>query len=211
MKSTQVSSVYLVFLFLFIGSSLQMNAQKESKESWKLEKDKHGIKIYTRKQASRKVKEYLVVTTIDATPKEVMHVLRDVDNYTKWMALVKNSSLLSKEKGDSLFIYTESDSPWPASNRDVITRSWFHWEADTAIVDMKGYPEYIPEKEGIVRTRESSGCWRIEPLGNGSSYIRYNYYIDPAGNLPAWMVNLFIVDAPYKTLTGLKEYLSAGD
>jgi len=38
--------------------------------------------------------------------------------------------------------------------------------------------------------------------------IRFQYYADPGGDIPAWLVNSFIEKTPYKTLLNLRQLLS---
>jgi hypothetical protein len=65
--------------------------------------------------------------------------------------------------------------------------------------------DYIPEKKGVVRLPEGRGLWVFTPLENGKTEVYHRFGGDPGGNIPAWIVNMFLVDGPHKTILGLQE------
>lgn len=198
------------FLILFLVSIAKFNsAQPSETESWKLAKDKDSILIYTRQMNGMKIKEFKAYTTINTTVDKLVAVLQDVDNYDKWTMNVKNSALLKKISDDETYIYSEADIPWPFSNRDIISHINIYWSQtrDTATLVIDGIPDYLPEKKGIIRIPISKGAWHIYQVAEENVAIEYSYAADPGGSIPAWIVNLFIVDGPYKTLLRLKTYI----
>lgn len=193
--------VFLLFLIEVVV------AQEGTKGEWKLEKDQNGIKVFTRKVTGFKLKEFKAFTTIAATPDELLDIIRAVDRYYEWMENMAHSEVLKKISDDEIYIYAESRVPWPFSNRDVVTYSVLYWEGEKAIVDMTGVSNFIPEKKGIVRLPFSKGLWVFNPVNDKETEIIYQYQGDPGGKIPGWVANIFIVDGPYKTLLGMKEYL----
>ena len=194
---------------LFILPTNSNYSQTISIEVWKLAKDKQDIQIYTRQMANSKLKELRAHTFIKTSVDNVIATLQDVDNYNKWMVYVKNSALLKKISDDEMYIYSEAKLPWPFNNRDIANHINVYWseEKDTATLVIDGIPDYIPEKEGIVRMPISKGHWYVYQLDKQTTKIEYIYGGDPGGSIPSWVVNLFIVDGPYKSLVNLKRYL----
>ena len=144
-----------VFSLLLIIEMI--NAQGDTMEGWKLVKNQEGVKVYTRKVENFKMKEFKAVTTMMASPDELLDIIRAVDRYHEWMENMAHSEVLKKISDDEIYIYAESRVPWPFSNRDVVTYSMLYWEGEKAIVDMTGVSDYIPEKKGIVRLPYSKG------------------------------------------------------
>ena len=197
----------MIALFILLTNSNY--SQTNSTEGWKLAKDKQDIQIYTHQMANSNLKEFKAHTFIKTSVEKVIVTLQDVDNFYKWMVHVKNSKLLKKISEDESYVYTEAKLPWPFSNRDIINHINVYWseEKDTATLVIKGIPDYIPEKEGIVRMHTSEGVWNISKANNDFVNIEYKYSGDPGGSIPSWVVNMFIVDGPYKTLINMREYL----
>lgn len=205
--TNQIFHILFFLTILVFANPNILFTQDDLTTEWKLAKEKHDIKIYTRKVEGYKMKEFKAVTTIEATPERLQGVFRDVDNYPKWMPDLNQSKVIKSESEYDFYVYTESHIPWPYSNRDAITRTVLFWEGDTLYERLYGYPDLIAEENGLVRVPVSEGLWTFKPNSSGGSDIIYQYQGDPGGNIPGWIINLFIVDGPYKTLTGLKEYL----
>lgn len=188
---------------------LPLSGQEATGEGWKLAKNKNDIEVYTRAPEGSKFKEYKAITTISASPEELLAVLLDVDGYTQWMTNVKETYLLEKVSEEEFYVYTEVKVPWPFDNRDDITKSIVTEDTVNGgyIIHITFEPDYLPEKKGLVRMRIGHGEWVFNPVGNGKSRVEHRFVADPAGHMPAWVVNMFIVDGPHKTMLGLKSVL----
>ena len=196
---------------LLLSLTIQTAAgQEDTLSDWKLAKDKNGIQVYTRSTESSKFKEYKSVTELEASPAELLEILLDVEAYAEWMANVKEASLLKKQGDDMFFIYSEVNVPWPFDNRDQVTLSTVTRgpQQGEIRIGIKILPGYIPEKDGVVRIPSGAGLWTFIPLQNGKTRVYHRFGGDPGGNIPAWIVNIFLVDGPYKTMIGLQERIS---
>jgi hypothetical protein len=47
----------------------------------------------------------------------------------------------------------------------------------------------------------------VEELSGGNIKVQFQYFADPGGKIPAWLINTFVVKNPYKTLTNLRRLL----
>ena len=211
------TSVYPNYPYLLIGlvtmffllNTRCTQSQILDENSWKLAKDKAGIQIYTRQIKDKKLKEFKASASIKTTVEKIICVLQDIDNYDKWTEHIDNSSLLKKISDDETYVYSVADIPWPFTNRDIINHVQVHWSPlrDTAILEIHGVPDYIPEKKGIIRMPISEGKWKIYKEDEFNVHIEYSYTADPGGHIPAWVVNMIIVDGPYKTILRMKDYV----
>ena len=196
-----------VVSFLFILIQFQSYCQPDTDANWKLSKDKNGIRIFIRAIEGTKFKEYKMLSEVDATPEELLAILVDVESYTEWMARVKVAELLKTEGEDRFYVYTEVGVPWPFDNRDEITLSVVKRQEDSAeiTIEITIIQDFVPEKKGIVRMPSGNGEWVFTPIENGKTKIYHRFGGDPGGSIPAWIVNIFLVDAPYKTMLALQE------
>ncbi len=176
---------------------------------WKLAKDKNDIKVYTRRTSATKIKEFKAVTTVAAPVARLMAVLNNVNEYPRWMSNINTSKTLTQINADTRYDYYEMKLPFPFDNRDAIFYVTIERDPQTNVVHITntGKPSYIPEKTGTVRMHLANGTWRLTPKSNGKTEVVYQFLGDPAGNLPAWLINMLIVEGPFKTLTNLKEFV----
>ncbi|MNF14250.1 hypothetical protein D3C80_2163940 [compost metagenome] len=56
----------------------------------------------------------------------------------------------------------------------------------------------------MIRVRRLQGEWIMRPLGERETEVTYQLQADPAGDVPGWLANRFVVDAPMVTLRTLR-------
>jgi hypothetical protein len=196
------TSITLVFLLTCWSHIL---FSQEDGDGWELARLKDGVEVYTRTPEGSKFKEYKALATIEAEPKKLVEIIEDVDTYTDWMANIKNTELLARPDSAVFISYTEAKVPWPFDNRDNVTKSVISYDpvTGTYTIDIYMIPDYIPEKKGIIRIADGEGKWIFTPTEDGKTEVYHQFIADPAGKIPAWLVNMFIVDGPHKTMLGL--------
>ena len=171
-----------------------------------MDKDKGEIKIYTRDKKGSDFKSFKGIVLIETSMVEIIKVLRDADNYAKWYGFTKTSKLLEQYK-DEQYNYVETMFPWPYKNRDMVYKmSIDASNPDTTKIHLLGVPDYIPEKDGIVRMQKAEGYILLRPLGKQIE-ITYVFHSEPGDNVPAWLANNSIAELPFKTLSGLRTIL----
>ena len=177
--------------------------------TWVLEKEKNEIKIYTRQSENINIKEFKAITTVKATVSQLIALISDVEKYPQWVDNIISSEVLKEVNSDEKYYYNEIKVPWPFANRDniVLAKVCKSSDTDVVIIEMEGEPDYIPVKSGIVRIPEAKGYWKLTPIGNGETKVILRYLADPAGNIPVWLINMFIIDGPYNTLKNMKEFV----
>ena len=123
----------------------------------------------------------------------------------EWVYNTNTSYVLKKIGPYETISYTETNVPWPGSNRDVLLHMQLlpDSKSNTLKVIAKGMPDIIPHKKGIVRIPYFNSWWDVKYDGRNKLTIVYFLEMDPGGSVPAWLVNLFIAKGPYETFTGL--------
>ena len=194
----------LKFLFCFLAVTYTVQAQ----DGWKLERNKNGIKVYTRPTNSSKLKDSRAVAIINADTKEVLNLLIDFENHWKWMDRIKISRLVKKISDSEFYVYYEAVAPWPVSNRDIIARYKVIMSNDGKIIlESNGDPDFLPAKEGLVRIPNSVSRWEIIPKGDKMVEVIFTNHSDPGGSVPEWLTNLAATDNPFNTLKNMKLHL----
>ena len=195
---------FIIIIILFWSPAL-LHAQ----DDWKLKTNREGIAIYTRLFPGSRFKAIKVDVELDATLSQLVAVLLDVKTGVEWVYSTKSCVLLKQVSPSELYYYSEVSVPWPADNRDFIAQLRAVQDTHTKVVTIYGpvYPDYLPEKKGIVRVRHSEGKWVITPTGRNHVKVEYTLRADPGGDLPAWLVNMFVTKGPYESFKKLKEQL----
>jgi hypothetical protein len=193
------------FFFSLILSGLFPFAGR-TQDDWKLRTDKDSIAIFTRTFPDSKFKAIKVEVELDATLSQLVAVLLDVNTGAEWVYSTKSAVLLKQVSPSELYYYSEVSIPWPAANRDFIAQLKAVQDPHSRVVTIYGptYPDYLPAKKDIVRVRRSEGKWVISPLNKQRVKVSYTLRVDPGGDLPAWLVNMFVTKGPYESFKKLK-------
>ncbi|MCH7534986.1 MAG: hypothetical protein IH948_04465, partial [Bacteroidetes bacterium] len=78
----------------------------------------------------------------------------------------------------------------------------------TIMYSFMSSPDFIKETEDFVRIRDARGKWQFIQKDGEKIEVIFQFYGDPAGSLPIWLINMFIVDGPYNTLVNLREKIT---
>ena len=192
----------LCVLFLTCFATSGILAQEGE---WKKIREKDGIEIYNRKNESSDFKEFTSSTVIEGTVNEFLGVLYDVEALPSWAYKLKEARLLRRDSDSLQVYYAVAGAPFPYKDRDGVYLNRFRWDAEkkTLVVDIELLEDEIDEKEGLVRM-DGIGFWKVVELSDERVEVHFQMQMDPGGNIPAWLSNMFSGDTPYFTLQGLR-------
>lgn len=194
-------SIFILFL------SLSAFAQE-----WTLKKNEDGIKVYTRLPEGSSLDEVRATVRVKTTLSAFTALLKDVDGYKAWAYNCVESKVIKMVCDTAQCYYTQTDLPWPVSNRDLIFRSSLKQDSTTLVIKTNSVcvPDMLAENEGIVRIRGGRSAWTLTPVAGGYVDVDYFASIDPGGTIPAWLINSTIDTGPYNTLKNVRELLEGG-
>ena len=197
------------FFIVFFSLSFLSFSNKKTTTDWELKKFENGISIYTRITENSEYKELKAVFQIKTSLSSIIALLNDVESYPQWVYKCGASKILKKNSDTHLIRYQTIVAPWPVDNRDVAVEVNSYQDEKTKIVyqKVKALPDYTPILKNHVRIREFTAKWTLKPLKNGLVEIEYELLVNPAGAIPAWVVNMAMVDGPYETSVKMKEWL----
>ncbi|TSD67248.1 lipid-binding protein [Inquilinus sp. KBS0705] len=194
---------------LFFISLLFVNAIAYAQYQWTLKSDNDGIKVYSSPVHNSRVKALRVECSYEANLAQIVTVLLDVKACTEWVYHTKSCTLIKQVSPSELYYYSEISLPWPVQNRDFVAHLTVTQDPETKVVTMDGpaVAGLIPAKDGLVRISNSIGKWTITPIKKDEIHVEYTLQVDPGGNIPAWLVNIFSSEGPVQSFKSLKEQL----
>ncbi|MCP2073697.1 UNVERIFIED_ORG: hypothetical protein J2Y77_003133 [Pseudomonas lini] len=187
------------------GLTVLLATASAQAEDWQVAKEKDGIKVSLSEVAGSKYKAYRGVTVMQTTMAKLRALQEDVPGACAWIHECKSQKLL-KHEGDKSWTYTQFNTPWPVTSRDSVLEVTTVDGADGSLTrNLKGVPTYVPEEKGFVRVTQVDGFWKFTPKGANQVEVTYQVHTEPGGDVPSWLANKFVVDAPFNTLKALKE------
>jgi len=174
---------------------------------WKLEKDSDGIKVYLADAENSSIKQFKVEAFIEATPKEIVDAVVDIENNHKWFVSVEKGKLVERISPNEFIFSQVIEVPFPFQDRQVVQNTKVtNLENGVLRIDLNSVSDALEVDNDYVRMTLATGYWVLTPTSEGTD-LEYSFLADPAGNIPVWLANQFIVDNPLKTIKGLREYI----
>jgi len=178
-----------------------INLVPSNNQSWELKKDQDSIKVYIR-NVDDNTKEYLAETIIKSDIDNIFKTITDFDNSYKWMYKL-NSSKILKKSDTSMYVYFVVNMNWPLKNRDLVSDALITQNDNKIKIVMNSYPDYIPEKEKLIRIKQSRSIWNLEKIDNEHTKVALQSYAVVEG-IPTFIMDLFILDSPMYSMTQLR-------
>ncbi len=197
-------------LLLTIFCAVVIHLESIAQDGWKLKAEDEGIKVYTRSTPNSGFKAVKVDCEINATASQLVAIIMDIKNSVNWAYHTKSSMVLKQVSPADLYYYAVVQVPWPVENRDFICHIMVKQNPQTKVVtiDAPCIGDYIPEKPGMVRVKQSVGKWTLTPAGSNKIKVEYTLALNPGGNVPSWVINLFAAEGPMHTFKGLELQLA---
>ncbi len=173
---------------------------------WELKKESDGVKVYTREVEGSTLKAFKAEAVMEGKLSSFVGVLQDVESYIFLFNDMTEATVI--EMTDTFHIHvTETNVPWPVNDRyGVYSNSYSQrYDHKTVTVKVKALEGYISDRKGKVRITEAKGQWTFHPLGDNNVEVTFEMHVEPGGNVPTWMINMFLVDTPMKDMKTLRE------
>lgn len=192
----------LITSYLLIG---HFQIAKLQGQNWEAAKTKEGITVYTKPVSTSTFDAFKAVMEVSASVNDVRHVLMNSDKYSHIFPDTEELRIIERDGRTSLVQYSRTDAPWPVEDRDGVYEMIFMDREDGGfITKSRALPDRLPEKEGVVRIKQSNSYWRVIPTPNGTLRIEYEVAAEPGGNIPDWLANAAITEIPFNTMKNLR-------
>ncbi len=190
---------YLIMLFWWIAGVQPVWAQQTG---WTCVKNDGKIQVYTRKSDTLRLKIVKATTVVHARMSSLVAVLIDAENHKNWVFLNKKAEVLKKLGPFHWILYSQSDAPWPVTDRDVVSNTVMKQDSVTKAITVtaRAVPEYIDKVPGHVRIPYARAQWRFIPMSKGEVRVVFTLQVDMGGAIPVWLMNMASAKGPYKTL-----------
>jgi len=191
------------FLILLIIIPFLLQA---SDDDWKLRKDKNEIQVFTKKLETSNIYKYMVKTKIQASVQEVYEQVIDFNENLKYMELADSLAFLDHQKNKRYINYMRFDMPWPVTNREMVMDMHVEILEDRIRLVSDDLPNYVEKNEEYVQIEDFHEEWTIKKSRDtDKTQITIVGWVNPGGNIPTWIVNLFSVSTPFRFISGIVE------
>ncbi len=198
--------ITVLFLFSFCFSGF-LNAEQSP---WQLRNRQDGIPVYTRKVEGSPILEYKANVIVDAPIPKVIALFEDEKQIARWYYQCVHSELVENEGPNKKVIYLILHLPWPVVARDFVFRRTRFDDPANGIISysLTALPDRLPLAKHMIRVHSIESLWIFKSLPNGQTELFFQQHTDPAGSIPASLLNLKAVDTPYYSLKNFRKLIA---
>lgn len=196
---------FTIFSFLFIQLASICLAQNGKVDEWVYEREKKGIKVFTKKSKWGKLRDSKAVMLVSESPEEMYRLLTDFDNYPKWLPRCKRARIVAHLNEKEFIAQIVFNVPWPFKDRDCVLRVKVDRDPKTGtiLITEVSEPKYIREQEGVVRIQQLVATWKLVPKSGGTE-VTNEYGSNPGSDIPDWLTNTQSIETPMATFENIR-------
>lgn len=193
---------------LRVGALFAASAAAQAGD-WELVRDEQGVRVWLKPVEGSAYQAFRGEALMQTDLATLRALQEDVAASCAWIYNCREQRLLDYV-GDTAWTYARFDTPWPVKARDSVMQVSTRMERDGSLVHhLQAAPQRLPRDPGYQRVSAAQGYWRMTPEGEGWVRVTYELHAEPGGQVPAWLANSFVVDAPFNTLLRLRKAAQA--
>lgn len=137
----------------------------------------------------------------------VFGVLSDIKQVAQWLDRVESLQVLTVYNNHQYLLRTVIDSPWPFKKRELITCLNTDFTASVTTINIFSCSDRVPVDKQYVRLSKMQSSWTIKTLSDSLVEINYKTWLDPSGNVPAFIFNSELIDNTKISLEKLQKII----
>lgn len=198
-----------LIVFLLVG--VCFTATWAADAPWKKAGETNGITGYTRPTTMSSIDQMKGVGIVNASVAAVEAVIRDVPAQKEFMYMCGESSPINtpelKSGGDTIYVYNVTDMPFPVNDRDAVAKADYTIDkaTGTVYIHIENVKTTYKSDKNKVRMPLVIVDYTLAPKGPDKTEVTYIALAEPAGNLPAFVVNLLGKNLGMKTVAKIGE------
>jgi ribosome-associated toxin RatA of RatAB toxin-antitoxin module len=193
-------------------------------DTWLLKIDdrENDIVLHYRKTADG-LTEFRGVTHIKSSLSGFVALFRDVDAMPRWVDHAHKATNLKQVSDTEVYAHIVTRMPFPFTYRHSIVHTFISQDPLTGEVVINGRDaeegyllnlspekqEFLAEQNKYVLIRNLKSHWAFRPQADGMVEVEFQGYGNPGGIIskiiPQGLLRMFIWEAPYNTLKGMRE------
>lgn len=194
----------LIVGFLFISTQLISGCKITSPEQKKEAQSTRDITLELSHYKQSNFKQVEATFFTHQSKELVFRVLSNIKQTPEWLERLESVTVLTAYNNHQYLLRTIINSPWPFKNRELITCVNTTFEEKMTIIDISSCSDRVPENDQYVRLSQVESSWRISKVTDSLVEIHYKAWMNPAGNVPAFIFNSELIDSTKADLQKLQ-------
>ena len=183
--------------------------------AWEPNTDEDEIETFTGEVAGSDLIAFKGAGPIDAPIGKVANILIDTPRHGEWVPNFGGMRVVRNISESEKVIYRHVLTPFIISDRDFVVRVRVHKEDASGhlLFDFSSVQDpAAPVEEDKVRGVLHTSGYRMWPIDGGArTMVIFTIHVDPKGDVPAWIVNLFQTGYARTNLQNIRRQAAKAD
>ena len=202
-------------LWSFVSYFIAFYCVGNETDEWELWRSKYQVNVFEIKDEQNTI-SVRAETTVTGSVEAFMAVLENTDIATRWIANVRQITVVDSPSENERVVHTQFRSPWPLARRDMVTCSQFYQATNQTNnqhqLQVRSCHDKHPVVDKTLRVTNFQGDWFISEEGQDQISIIYRFSMTPVGDLPQWLNRSLLLNGTLRTFRNLrKELLNANE
>ena len=201
-------------LFALLAALALLTTSPAPGQDWTLvrEDPRRDIVIHERARPDGYL-EFRGVTHVQSRLSAFVALFLDFETMPDWLYRTREITPVEVISDTESYWYSINSMPFPMRDRDIVLHTLMDQDPETYVLTVLaiGDPDYRPEDERYIRMPVIESSWTFIPLSDGRVQIEFSGFADPGGGMSSGLLgrfqDMFIGQAPYRSLRGLKEVI----
>ncbi|MBO1926706.1 hypothetical protein J3998_03885 [Thiomicrorhabdus sp. 6S2-11] len=178
-----------------------------SNSDWQINQDypESNVKVWTKKVTGSSFYAFKGEVKVRAPMFKVLTVLANTSLMPNWYYRLDKVEVLKQINSKETIVRSITKLPWPFDNREAITKiTKAHLSKFQARINVSHSDYFFPYSPNLVRINHLNGYWQLDQISEQETLITHMIESEPAGQIPAWLINQLVSEIPVYSLEKLK-------
>ena len=197
---------FIVLVALLLLSMSWSGTSHAQDHAWEMQKENAHTRVFSRAVKGSPLREIKGTTQVDTGLKQLITFLQDPDINEEWVPYSGGAAILEQAPSLQTHVHFVMNASWPFQKRDAVALfTLFQPEENKVRISIDSKPHKLPPIKGVVRILEYRGYWLLTAVSSKKTEVEYQNYVEPGGNVPAWLANSVAVKTTFQALENLRE------
>ena len=184
--------------------------------TWDVNEAEDGVKTFVGEVQGSDFFAFRGAGAIDAPIGKVANVLIDTTRHGEWVPNFGGMRVVRDVSEDEKIIYRHVLTPAVIDDRDFVVKVRIHQDEKSGhlLVDFQSTrdTDAPPTEERVRGVIHKNSGYRMWPIDGGKrTMVVFTIHVDPKGDVPAWIVNLFQDGYPLNNIKNIRNQAAKPD
>ncbi len=177
-------------------------------QPWQIWREDDELIVSYRASAYKELIEIKAQAKLTSSIAGFIYFIEDLTQVHQWLDNAESAKIISQTAINKNTFVTRFKGLWPVSAREMVVHSHYWQNEDLSVeISVEDASDVVIATEDAVRMQVLKAHWHIVPTKVNQIEIRYQFIVDPKGNIPQWLTKPMTLNSIWTTLNNIRAQL----